>query len=70
MRKVKDTRRRFVPRRKICKLYEDSLKCDFRSYIHIRGTHKISQKDASVDSYCKVLKGAQTRAVNGQKAQA
>ena len=31
-RKVKDTRIKFVPRRKIWKLHKDNIKSDFRSY--------------------------------------
>ena len=32
IRKVKDTRRKFTPGRKIWKLFEDKVKTDFSSY--------------------------------------
>ena len=34
VRKVKDTRRSVVPRRKICKLYKGNINSDSRSYIN------------------------------------
>ena len=56
-------------RRKIWKLHEDSVKSDFRSYIN--QYRASSQKDASVEHYWNVLKGALVEATdrNGQKAQ-
>ena len=56
IRKVKDIRRKFVPRGKKWKLHEDSIKSDFRSYINKYGEN--SQKHAPVGDYWKVLKGA------------
>ena len=54
--KVKNTRRKFVPTRKIWKLHEDSIKSDFRSYIN---HYRVSdQKDNSVKGYWDVLKVA------------
>ena len=54
--KVKNTRRKFAPRRKIWKLHEDSIKSDFRSYIN---QYRVSdQKDNSVEGYWDVLKVA------------
>ena len=49
VRKVKDTRRSVVPRRKICKLYKDNVNSDSRSYINNCSTN--SKKDASVEGY-------------------
>ena len=55
--KVNDSNRKFVSRRNIWKLCEDSVSCDFRSYIN-------SQKDASVEGYWNSLKGALLEAVD------
>ena len=52
--KIKDSRRKFLPRRKIWKLHEDRVKSDFRSYINQYRVR--SQKDASVEGYRNVLK--------------
>ena len=46
LRKVEDTRRKFVPRKKSWKLDEDNTKSDIRSYIKYIAS---SQKDASVE---------------------
>ena len=56
IRKVKDTRRKFLPRRKIWKLHEDSVKSDFRSYIN--KYRASSPKDASVEAKWNALKRA------------
>ena len=55
IRKVKDSKRRFVFRRKIWKLHEDNVHSDFKSYIikYIAS----SQKDASDEDYWSILKG-------------
>ena len=56
IRKVKDTRRKFLPRRKIWKLHEDSVKSNFRSYIN--KYRASSPKDASVEAKWNALKRA------------
>ena len=62
IRKVKDQRKMFVPRRKIWKLHKDSLKNNYRPSNRYRAS---SKKDASVEGYSNVriekrnrLKGA------------
>ena len=62
IRKVKDTRRKFVPTRKIWKLHEDSVKSDFKSYSN--KYRASNQKEAFVDVYWNVLKGAFLRATD------
>ena len=52
----KDIRRKFVPRKKMWKLHEDSEKSDFRS--NVKKYRASSQKDAFDESYWKVLKEA------------
>ena len=47
IRKVKDTRRKSAPRRKIWKVHEDNVKSDCRSYI--KQYIASSQKHASVE---------------------
>ena len=54
--KVKDTRRKFVPRRKIWNIHEDRVKRDFRSYIS--KYRASSQKDNSAEGNWGVLKVA------------
>ena len=54
IKKVKSTRRRFVPRRKIWKLHESSVKSDFSLYVReFREGHNTTP---SVEGYWKVLK--------------
>ena len=48
IKKVKSNRRRFVPRRKIWKLYESSVKSDFSLYVN--------NTTPSIEGYWKVLK--------------
>ena len=48
IRKVKDTRRKFEPRKKIGKLHEYSVNRDLRSYIN---QYRASSQDNSVYSY-------------------
>ena len=65
IRKIKDTRRKFVPTRKIWKLHEDSIKSDFKSYSN--KYRASNQKEAFVDvywSFKNVLKGAFPRATD------
>ena len=51
---MKSTRRRFVPRRKIWKLYESSVKSDFSLYVKdFREGHNTTPY---VEGYWKVLK--------------
>lgn len=54
--KVKDTRRKFTPRRKIWKLQSSSVISDFSSYID--KYRESSKKDASVERYWNLLIGA------------
>ena len=53
--KVKDTRRKFAPRRKIQKLNEDIAESDLKSIIN--KYIAVSQIDASVECHWNVLKG-------------
>ena len=59
--KVKDTRRKFVPMKKIWKIHEDCVKIDFTSY----NIHRASnQKDASVEGFWNTLKKALLETTN------
>ena len=53
--KVKDTRRKFAPRKKIQKLNENIVKNDLKSLIN--KYIAISQIDASVECHWNILKG-------------
>ena len=63
IRKVKDTRRNSVHRRKIWKLHDDSFKSDFRSYINKYRANSL--KGPSVECYWNILKGALPEATEG-----
>ena len=60
IRRVKDTRRKSVPRRKTWKLHEGSVKNDFWSYIN--QYRASSQKDTSAEDFCNNLKRALLKA--------
>ena len=55
IRKVKQIRRMFVPKRKIWILHEDSVKNGFTPYVSKQ--KECSQEDASLEGYRKILKG-------------
>ena len=54
IRKVKDTRRKFVPKKRIQKLREESVKVEFRWYINKYRAN--SQKDVSFEGCWNLLK--------------
>lgn len=56
-RKVKDTKRKFLPRRKIKQPHEDNVKSGFKSYINNK-YREIGSKDTSVESYWSVAREA------------
>ena len=61
IRKVKDTRKNFVPKKKIWKLHQDSVNSDFRSCIN--QDRASSQKGVSVECYWNILIGALSEGV-------
>ena len=70
--KVKDTRREFVPGRKVWKLHEDSVKSDFSSFIN--KYRESNQKYVSIEGYRNFVKGvlleAAVRSCGWTKSQA